>query len=68
MEILEGHRLKLEHFTSQEEAFKAADIMTAALKANWPNLAEEHPDILVPGVPLLDQFWYFHHEGTMASL
>ena len=67
-EILDCHKLKPEQFPSPEEAFKAADVMVAALKANWPDMEEHHPDIMVPGVPLLDQFYYFCHEGTMASL
>ena len=67
-EILDCHKLKPEHFNTPEEAFKAADVMVAALKENWPAVEEKHPDILVPGVPLLDQFYYFYNEGTMASL
>jgi hypothetical protein len=67
IEILDCHKLKPDHFASMEEACNAADVMVSGLKANWPLMAEEHPDILIPGVPMLDQFWYFKHEGTMAS-
>jgi hypothetical protein len=65
---LECHKLKPEHFGTIEEACKAADVMVSGLKANWPLMAQEHPDILIPGVPMLDQFWYFKHEGTMVPL
>ena len=68
IEILDCHKLKPDHFSSWEEATKAADIMVEGLRANLPNLALEHPDIIIPGVPQLDQFWYFKHEGTMAAL
>ena len=65
---MDCHKLKPDHFSSWEEATKAADIMVEGLRVNLPNLALEHPDIIVPGVPQLDQFWYSKHEGTMAAL
>ena len=68
MEILDCHKLKPEHFSSMEEALKAADVMVALLKENNPGLEDAHPDIKVPGVPLLDQFYYFKAEGTVAAL
>ena len=67
MEVLDCHKLTKDHFPSLEEAIKAADIMVQGLKANFPDLEAEHPDILVPGQPMLDQFWYFKHEGTPGN-
>jgi hypothetical protein len=67
-EILDCHKLKPEHFKTPEEAFKAADVMVAALKEHMKGIEAKHPDILVPECRLLDQFYYFAHEGTMASL
>ena len=67
MEILDCHKLSKDHFSTMEEANRAADIMVAGLKANFPHMEEEHPDVTVPGMSMLDQFWYFKHEGTPGN-
>ena len=67
MEIMACHKLERDHFHTMKKFLEAADVMVSGLKANWPLMAEEHPDILIPGVPVLDQLWYFKHAGTMAS-
>ena len=68
MQILDCHNLNREHFDSMKEFLETADAMVSGLKARCPGIAAEHPDILVPGVPMLDRFWYFKDEGTIASL
>ena len=68
IEILSCHQLKPEHFDSMDKALEAADVMVAGLKENNPDLHEAYPDIVVPGVPLLDQFYYWKTEGTLAAL
>ena len=68
IEILGCHKLNREHFDSMKKFLEAADVMVSGLKAEWPSIAAEHPDILVPGQPLLDQFWCFYDQGTIASL
>ena len=67
IEILDVHKLKVEHFTTMKDALEAADIMVSALKKEFPEVMEAHPDILVPKQPLLDQFWYFKSEGTACK-
>ena len=59
--------MKPEHFPTMEYALKSADAMVKALKDAWPGLQESHPDITIPGAPMMDQFYYFQHKGTPAS-
>ena len=68
MEIMACHKLERDHFDTMKKFLEAADVLASALKAEWPSIAAEHPDILVPDVPMLDRFWYFKDEGTIASL
>ena len=68
MEVMDCHKLERDHFDTMKKFLEAADIMVSSLKAAFPGLEEQHPDIIVPGQPLLDQFWYFNDRGTMASL
>jgi hypothetical protein len=68
MEIMACHKLERDHFDTMKKFLEAADVMVSALKAAFPSIEVKHPDILVPGQPLLDQFWYYTDHGTMASL
>jgi len=67
MEILELHKLKLEHFTDMEQAMKAADSLVETQKNQMPMLQEKFPPMLFPGIPQLDQFYYAQNMGTMAA-
>ena len=68
MEIMACHKLEREHFDTMKKFLEAADVMVSGLKAADPSIEVQHPDILVAGQPLLDQFWYYTDHGTMASL
>ena len=68
IEILDFHNLNILHFNSKKEFLETADVLVSELKFRWPKIAAEHPDIVVPAVPMLDRFWYFKDDGTIASL
>ena len=65
MQILEFHGLGIDHFGSAEEALANADKLIAHQRAVIQGVTKEHPDMIYPGSPLLDQFWYAKHNGTM---
>ena len=67
IEILELYKLKPKHFTSMEEAFKAADALVAKQKAEMPSIEEQYPAMLFPNMPSLDQFYYVNSSGTLAA-
>ena len=65
---MDFHNLNILHFNSKKEFLETADVLVSELKFRWPKIAAEHPDIVVPAVPMLDRFWYFKDDGTIASL
>ena len=67
MEILSSAKLTVADFDSKERALQAADHMVAALHAQFPGLNQAKPDLIVPGFPELDQFYYFIHQGAQAA-
>jgi len=67
MEILSCHHLSLEHFKNIDDAFTAADKLVQALRAQFPGLSDKYPDLKF-GIPQLDQFYYFNHQGALAAL
>ena len=46
---------------------KAADTIIEVQRAEYPTLADEHPDKILPGQPLLDEFWYYHSDGLVEG-
>ena len=58
------HSLKPEHFDNMEKALEAADQLMAKQRLMIPCIAKDHPDQVVEGNPLVDQFWYVDWQGA----
>ena len=57
MQVLETQGLRLEHFETREEAWKAADtLVQTCAKENPAEVSANPPRIL--GMEQLDQFWF----------
>jgi len=63
-QVLGSRGLTLSDFASEEDAYKAADVLVNVYKDEHPEVVENHPDILFEGLPQLDQFWYAEFKGN----
>ncbi len=61
--ILKCKGLAMDDFKDASDAFKAADMIIKAQRAEFPHIHEDHPDILCPGMKMLDEFWYVNVTG-----
>ena len=68
IEALDYKKLSLEHFPSLVEAFEAADVLFKQCAENHPEQVANHPPILFPGMPQLDQFWLIENTGIYQCM
>ena len=61
--ILKLWDLEVDMFGSKQKAMQAADILIQQQRAQVPAVSTQHPDVLCPDCPMLDQFWYAKSEG-----
>jgi len=56
--------LAIDDFPSVSEAFAAADLVIQDFHAKYPDKVVQHPNVIWPGQPALDQFWFAEFQGT----
>ena len=66
-ENLKLKKLTVEHFENQTEASAAANALIQSQRDQFPQVAILHKDVIFPGMPQLDQFWFVNYAGTRPA-
>ena len=61
---MDFHKLPRTLFDGEGPYLACADSFIHKQRSEFPGIAESHPDIIMEGHPIANQYWYMCHEGS----